>query len=190
MPRKTKAELAAEREALKNAEMETMEPEQEAAPLPAEEEGPEPTTASLPEKESQEVAIAGLLADYSAASMEDAGMEDSGEEMNRSPRKKAPRRKMVKQFLPQTIPYLPIASRWDHPSLPRKKNLPRRMKLPKLPLLLQSRRPRLLAEAQRNSPPRAHPFSRPTSVSWTGTSLRNRCRNGTASMPPTARNPS
>lgn len=70
MPRKTKAELAAEREALENAEMETME--QEAAPLPAEEEGLETTdTASLPEEESQEAAIAGLLADYSAASMDE-----------------------------------------------------------------------------------------------------------------------
>ncbi len=80
MPRKTKAELAAEKEALENTEMETMEPEQEAAPLPAEEEGPEPTDiVSLPEEEPQEAAIAGLLADYSAASEEDA-CKDAGAE--------------------------------------------------------------------------------------------------------------
>lgn len=91
MPRKTKAELAAEREALENAEMEAMEPEQEAASLPAEEEGLETTdTTSLPEEEPQEAAIAGLLADYSAASMEDAGMEDSGEENEPEPQEKSP----------------------------------------------------------------------------------------------------
>ncbi len=76
MPRKTKAELAAEKEALENTEMESMEPEQEqeAVPLPAEEEGSETAdTVSLPEEESQEAAIAGLLADYSATSEEDTG---------------------------------------------------------------------------------------------------------------------
>ena len=41
MPRKTKAELAAEKEALENTEMEVMEPGHEVTPLPAEEEGPE-----------------------------------------------------------------------------------------------------------------------------------------------------
>ena len=72
MPRKTKAELAAEKEALENTEMEVMEPGHEVTPLPAEEEGPESIdTASLPEDEPQEATIAGLLADYSAASMEE-----------------------------------------------------------------------------------------------------------------------
>ena len=72
MPRKTKAELAAEKEALENTEMEAVqqEPGQEVTPLPAEEEG---DATSLPEDEPQEAAIAGLLADYSAASREDSG---------------------------------------------------------------------------------------------------------------------
>ena len=50
MPRKTKAELAAEKEALENTEMEAVqqEPGQEVTPLPAEEEG---DATSLPEDE-------------------------------------------------------------------------------------------------------------------------------------------
>ena len=86
MPRKTKAELAAEKEALENTEMEAMEPEQEAVPLPTEEEGAESIdTASLPEDEPQEAAIAGLLADYSAASREDSGEENEPELQEESP---------------------------------------------------------------------------------------------------------
>lgn len=86
MPRKTKAELAAEKEALENTEMETMELEQEAAPLPAEEEGPKPTdTVSLPEEEPQEAAIAGLLADYSAASGVDSGEGAESEPQGKNP---------------------------------------------------------------------------------------------------------
>ena len=82
MPRKTKAELAAEKEALENTEMEVMEPGHEVTPLPAEEEGPESIdTASLPEDEPQEATIAGLLADYSAASME----ENEPEPQEKSP---------------------------------------------------------------------------------------------------------
>ena len=82
MPRKTKAELAAEKEALENTEMEAMEPGHEVTPLPAEEEGPESIdTASLPEDEPQEATIAGLLADYSAASME----ENEPEPQEKSP---------------------------------------------------------------------------------------------------------
>ena len=66
MPRKTKAELAAEKEALENTEMEAIqqEPGQEVTPLPAEEEGAKSIdTASLPEDEPQEAAIAGRLFD-------------------------------------------------------------------------------------------------------------------------------
>ena len=82
MPRKTKAELAAEKEALENTEVEVMELGQEVTPLPAEEEVPESTdTASLPENEPQEAAIAGLLADYSAAAME----ENEPEPQEKSP---------------------------------------------------------------------------------------------------------
>ena len=82
MPRKTKAELAAEKEALENTEMEVMEPGHEVTPLPAEEEGPESIdTASLPEDEPQEATIAGLLADYSATSME----ENEPEPQEKSP---------------------------------------------------------------------------------------------------------
>ena len=55
MPRKTKAELAAEKEALENTEVEVMELGQEVTPLPAEEEGLETAdTVSLPEEEPQE----------------------------------------------------------------------------------------------------------------------------------------
>ncbi len=84
MPRKTKAELAAEKEALENTEMEAVqqEPGQEVTPLPAEEEG---DATSLPEDEPQEAAIAGLLADYSAASREDSGEENEPESQEKSP---------------------------------------------------------------------------------------------------------
>ena len=145
MPRKTKAELAAEKEALENTEMEAVqqEPEQEATLLSAEEEGLETTdTTSLPEEEPQEAAIAGLLADYSAASRDDSGEENEPEPQGKSP--------------------LPLRSQ--------------RLPLP--------------AGAQGISPPRARPFFRPTSAPWTETSLRSRCRSGTASMPPTAPSPS
>ena len=88
MPRKTKAELAAEKEALENTEMEAIqqEPGQEVTPLPAEEEGAKSIdTASLPEYEPQEAAIAGLLADYSAASREDSGEGNEPEPQEKSP---------------------------------------------------------------------------------------------------------
>lgn len=86
MPRKTKAELAAEKEALENTGLEAMEKEQELASLPTEEEGSETAdTVSSPEDEPQEAAIAGLLADYSAAS----GV-DSGEGAESEPQKKGP----------------------------------------------------------------------------------------------------
>lgn len=91
MPRKTKAELAAEKEALENTGLEAVEAEQEAVPLPAEEAGLETAdTTSLPKDEPQEAAIAGMLADYSAASMENARMEDSGEENKPGPQEKSP----------------------------------------------------------------------------------------------------
>ena len=86
MPRKTKAELAAEKEALENTGLEAMEKEQESAPLPAEEEGSETAdTVSPPEDEPQEAAIAGLLADYSAASRDDSGEENEPEPQGKSP---------------------------------------------------------------------------------------------------------
>ncbi len=82
MPRKTKAELTAEKEALENTGLEATEQEQESAALPAEEEGLETAdTVSLPEEEPQEAAIAGLLANYSAASME----ENEPEPQEKSP---------------------------------------------------------------------------------------------------------
>lgn len=72
MPRKTKAELAAEKETLENTGLEATEQEREEAPLPVEGEGMESfntaDTVNLPDDTSQETAIAGLLADYSAAS--------------------------------------------------------------------------------------------------------------------------
>ena len=77
MPRKTKAELAAEKEALENTNLEATEQEQAEAPLPVEGEGLEPSdaadTVNPPDDTAQETAIAGLLADYSAASGEDSG---------------------------------------------------------------------------------------------------------------------
>ena len=84
MPRKTKAELAAEKEALENTKMEAVqqEPGQEVTPLSVEEEG---DATSLPEDEPQEAAIAGLLADYSAASREDSGEENEPESQEKSP---------------------------------------------------------------------------------------------------------
>lgn len=88
MPRKTKAELAAEKEALENTEMEAIqqEPGQEVTPLPAEEEGAKSIdTASLPEDEPQEAAIAGLLADYSTVSREDSGEGNEPEPQEKSP---------------------------------------------------------------------------------------------------------
>ena len=88
MPRKTKAELAAEKEALENTEMEAIqqEPGQEVTPLPAEEEGAKSIdTASLPEYEPQEAAIAGLLADYSTVSREDSGEGNEPEPQEKSP---------------------------------------------------------------------------------------------------------
>ena len=86
MPRKTKAELAAEKEALGNTEMEAVQQEQESAPLPAEEESSETAdTVSLPEEEPQEAAIAGLLADYSTASEEDVGKDAEAEPQGKSP---------------------------------------------------------------------------------------------------------
>ena len=56
-------------------------------------------TTSLPEEEPQEAAIAGLLADYSAASMEDAGMEDSGEENEPEPQEKSPQEEDERQAI-------------------------------------------------------------------------------------------
>lgn len=86
MPRKTKAELAAEKETLENTGLEVTEQEQELAPLSAEETNLETAdTAGLPENEPQEAAIAGLLADYSAAS----GV-DNGEEAESGPQGKSP----------------------------------------------------------------------------------------------------
>ena len=86
MPRKTKAELAAEKEALENTGLEAMEQEQELAPLLAEEEGlGTADTVSLPEDEPQEAAIAGLLADYSATSEKDAGKDTEAEPKEKSP---------------------------------------------------------------------------------------------------------
>ena len=86
MPRKTKAELAAEKEALENTGLEAMEQEQESAPLPAEKEGSETAdTFSLPEAEPQEAAIVGLLADYSSASEEDVGKDAEAEPQEKSP---------------------------------------------------------------------------------------------------------
>lgn len=72
MPRKTKAELAAEKEALENTGLEATEQGQEEAPLSVEGEGLESAgatdTVNPPDDTAQETAIAGLLADYSAAS--------------------------------------------------------------------------------------------------------------------------
>ena len=77
MPRKTKAELAAEKEALENTNLEATEQEQAEAPLSVEGEGLRPPatadTVNPPDDTAQETAIAGLLADYSAASGEDGG---------------------------------------------------------------------------------------------------------------------
>lgn len=77
MPRKTKAELAAEKEALENTNLEATEQEQAEAPLPVEGEGLESAgaadTVNPPDDTAQETAIAGLLADYSAASGVDSG---------------------------------------------------------------------------------------------------------------------
>lgn len=88
MPRKTKAELATEKEALENTGLEATEQKQEEVPLPVEGEGMESSDASdtvnPPDDTAQETAT-GLLADYSAASG-----EDSGEAAKTGPQEKGP----------------------------------------------------------------------------------------------------
>ena len=179
MPRKTKAELAAEKETLENTGLEATEQEQELAPLSAEETGLETAdTAGLPENEPQEAAIAGLLADYSAASGEDSGegavsepqekdslKEDTGEAP--SPAGDEPLEAPIP--VPMEDPPQADEEEETEPATPEPEPSP-------------------AAGRQGNSLRRVRPFSRPTSGSWTGTSPRSRCRSGTASMPPSAPN--
>ena len=105
MPRKTKAELTAEKEALENTGLEATEQEQESAALPAEEEGLETAdTVSLPEEEPQEAAIAGLLANYSSASEEDAGKDAEVEPQEKSFQEETPDEPASADNGPENLP--------------------------------------------------------------------------------------
>ena len=105
MPRKTKAELTAEKEALEDTGLEATEQEQESAALPAEEEGLETAdTVSLPEEEPQEAAIAGLLANYSSASEEDAGKDAEVEPQEKSFQEETPDEPASADNGPENLP--------------------------------------------------------------------------------------